>query len=98
MNVTIAASAYSDILEIGRFIARDKPARAETFVDDLFARCLGLGVMPTAFPLVPKWEKLGVRRRPHGNYLIFYRVTGDCVEILHVLHGASDYEALLFPE
>jgi len=38
-----------------------------------------------------------VRRRPHGNYLIFYRVGAEQVEILHVLHGARDYEPILFP-
>ncbi len=97
MNVSISDSAYADILDIGRFIARDKPGRAATFIDELFARCLGLGGLPTAFPLVPKWEKLGVRRRPYGNYLIFYRINAETVEILHVLHGAADYEAILFP-
>lgn len=40
----------------------------------------------------------GVRRRPHGNYLIFYRVTPESVEVLHILHGARDYEAVLFPD
>jgi toxin ParE1/3/4 len=29
--------------------------------------------------------------------LIFYRVLNDTVEVLHVLHGARDYEAILFP-
>jgi plasmid stabilization system protein ParE len=32
-----------------------------------------------------------------GDYLVFYRVTGSRVEILHVLHGARDYELLLYP-
>ena len=35
---------------------------------------------------------------PHGNYLIFYRIADDTVEVLHVLHGARDYENILFPE
>jgi plasmid stabilization system protein ParE len=38
-----------------------------------------------------------VRRLPHGNYLIFYRVDESQVVIVHVLNGAQDYEALLFP-
>jgi plasmid stabilization system protein ParE len=42
-------------------------------------------------------ESHGVRRRPVGDYLIFYRVAADRVEVVHVLHGARDYEALLFP-
>jgi hypothetical protein len=34
----------------------------------------------------------------HGHYLIFYRITTDAVEIIHVLHGARDFESVLFPE
>lgn len=37
-------------------------------------------------------------RRPFGNFLIFYRIVADRIEVVHVLHGARDYEPLLFPE
>jgi plasmid stabilization system protein ParE len=30
--------------------------------------------------------------------LIFYRLSGNRIEVLHVLHGARDYEAVLFPK
>lgn len=39
-----------------------------------------------------------VRKLVHGNYLIFFRIVETNVEILHVLHGARDYQALLFPD
>jgi toxin ParE1/3/4 len=48
--------------------------------------------------VVPRYEHLGIRRRPFGNYLIFYRVGADAIEVVHILHGARDYEPLLFPE
>ena len=35
---------------------------------------------------------------PFRDYLIFYRVTAEAVEILRVLHGARDIDRLLFPE
>jgi toxin ParE1/3/4 len=34
----------------------------------------------------------------HGRYLIFFRVGDDRITILHVLNGAMDVEAILFPE
>lgn len=34
----------------------------------------------------------------HHHYLIFYRIQADTVQVLHVLHGAMDYERILFPE
>ena len=98
MKVVVTEAAFADLLDIGRSIRRDNPARAETFVAELFDRCQRLGAMPQAYPLLPDWEAKGIRRRPYGDYLIFYRITGEAVEVLHVLHGARDYEAILFPE
>jgi toxin ParE1/3/4 len=54
--------------------------------------------MRRGYPLVPRHGHLGIRRRPFGNYLIFYRVGANAIEVVHVLHGARDYERLLFPE
>ena len=44
-----------------------------------------------------RYAASGVRRRVHGNYLIVYRVQDRRV-VLHILHGARDYAAVLFPE
>ena len=98
MKVVVTEAAFADLLRIGREIQQDNPARAETFVAELYDRCQRLGMMPRAFPLLPNWEDRGVRRRVHGNYLIFYQVAADAVEVLHILHGAMDYEPVLFPE
>jgi toxin ParE1/3/4 len=54
--------------------------------------------MPRAFPPMPRYERHGIHRRPVGNYLIFYRIEAERVVIVYVLHGARDYESLLFPE
>jgi plasmid stabilization system protein ParE len=53
--------------------------------------------MPRRFPLVPGHESKGIRRRVFGNYLIFYRIREEIVEIIHILNGARDYEPILFP-
>jgi plasmid stabilization system protein ParE len=34
----------------------------------------------------------------HGGHLIFYRVREESVDVIHIVHGATDYESLLFPE
>jgi toxin ParE1/3/4 len=33
----------------------------------------------------------------YRDYLIFYRVHEELIEIIHILQGAQDYETLLFP-
>jgi len=98
MKVVITEAAYADLFRIGSEIKKDSPARAESFVSELHDRCRKLGSMPRAFPLLPDWEDRAVRRRVHGNYLIFYQIGAEAVEVLRILHGAMDYERILFPE
>ena len=98
MIVHVSAEAERDLERIADHIARDNPARALGFLGELRAKCLDLADFPERFPLVPRYEKHGVRHRVHGNYLIFYRAQADEVTVLHVLHGAMDYGPLLFPE
>ena len=68
-----------------------------SFLQELRSKCLGLADMSERFPLVPRYEATGVRRRGHGDYLIFYRVEAEKVIILHILHGARNYNTILFP-
>jgi len=98
MIVVLTETAMADLVAIGRHIATDNPQRAKTFVAELKSRCHELGTMPKAFALVARHEHSGVRRRPYKNYLIFYRIAADLVEVLHVLHGAQDYETILFSD
>jgi plasmid stabilization system protein ParE len=98
MKVVVSDAAYRDLLDIGRAIAKDSPRRAISFIDELHERCRGLSTMSRAFPLLPGWEDRGVRRRPFGDYLIFYRISSREVQVLRILHGARDYERILFPD
>lgn len=96
MIVYLTAEAESDLETIGDYIARDNPGRAISFVRELRAKCLNLAALPRGFPLVERYEKHGVRRRVHENYVIFYRLDVEKVIVIHVLHGARDYERILF--
>lgn len=95
--------AFTDVAEqeleaIGDYIALESPARAMSFVQELRKDCARLTALPKRHPLLPRYRRSGIRRRVYGRYLIFYRVEEDIVQIIHILHGAMDYEAILFPE
>lgn len=92
MNVQITTEAEDDLERIGDYIAQDNPRRALSFIAKLRDKCIGLAEMYEAFPLVPRY---GLRRRVHGNYVIFYKVETDRIVVIHVLHGAMDYPAIL---
>jgi len=96
MKVVITAAAKADLLAIRRYIEADNPSRALSFVEELLDRCLALADTPRAYPLVPRYERYGIRRCVHGDYLIFYRLQPEQIEVIHVLQGARDIEALLF--
>jgi len=98
VRVLFAEPAESDLEDIGDWIAVNNPLRAATFVSELRQACLQIGPRPTAYPFVEHRKNDGLRRRVYGNYLIFYRVKEDAVEIVHVLHGARDYAAIIFPD
>jgi toxin ParE1/3/4 len=97
MIVRLSAEAEYDLEVIGDYIARDNPARALSFLQEMRSKCLGLSDMPEQFPLVPRYEATGVRRRGYGDYLIFCRVEAQKVIVLHILHGAQNYNTILFP-
>ena len=98
MKVAFTDAAEIDLETIGDYIALSNPFRAVSFVRELRTRCFDLSDMPHAFALLPQFESTGIRRRVHGSYLIFYRIGGDAVEILRILHSATEYERTLFPE
>lgn len=98
MKVEFTGPAVLDLEAIADWIARDNPIRAYSFVEELRSACMGLGLRPFAYPFVEHHRTDGIRRRVHGNYLIFYRVEEGKVEILHILHGARDYERIIFAD
>ena len=97
MIVHISAEAEHDLEAIGDHIAQDNPRRAITFILELRSKCLDLADLSESFPLVPRYEVHGVRRRMHESYLIFYRVEPERLVVIHVLHGSRDYLPILFP-
>ena len=98
MKVILAKQALADLADIADWISQDNPQRARTFAAELRAACKGLARYPRRFQRVGRYSGREVRRRVQGNYLIFYEVGQTEVRIIRVVHGARDYEPLLFPD
>ena len=98
MKVVFTAAAEGDLESIGDWIAQDSPARAVSFVAELREVCKFIAIAPLAHPLLRRFEKAGIRRKPHGDYVILYRVAKGLTQVIHVVHGARDYEQLLTDE
>ena len=98
MNVAFSKSSLDDLTEIGEHIARSDPRRADAFTAELVIAAEAIAKMPQGFPLVPRDEKRELRRKRYRRYLIFYIARQEVVEIVRILHGARDYERVLFPD
>jgi toxin ParE1/3/4 len=88
--------ARGDLLDITRYIARENPQRARSFVVELRQQCV----------LLSKQPGLGVSRAdladdlrmlPFGRYLIFFSATEQGILVERVLHSARNL-ALMFDD
>jgi toxin ParE1/3/4 len=85
--------AVEDLDGIWLYIARDNPAAADSFIDQLTERFDALCQNPLLGPACPELTQ-DLRRFPVFNYVIFYSVEDDALIIERVLHGARDTEGL----
>jgi toxin ParE1/3/4 len=97
MRVVLSELAASDLESIGDRISQRDPARALSFITELQGRCLQIAEFPHAGPPRPQWGD-GVRIVVHRSYLVVYRVREDNVQVLRVIHGARDLDALFLAE
>jgi toxin ParE1/3/4 len=89
-----------DLIEQATYIAEDNLDASNRFLMAAEDTFIFLGTMPTIGRLSGfNHSRLAdVRQyviKGFKSFLIFYRVTDDGVDILRVLHGARDLEALL---
>jgi toxin ParE1/3/4 len=72
---------------ISAYIAKDNPARAQTFTQELRKKVDIL----TSQQIGTAWKVFGTKQYVlHPNYIAIYRVKGDEVQILTILHSAQE--------
>lgn len=85
--------AETDLDEIWWYIAQDNPDNADRFLDRIEKRCGELAQFPgmgtSREELMPTLRSLAV-----GNYLIFYLPVKDGIDVVRVLSGMRDIDAL----
>ena len=91
MKFRVAAAAKQDFKDIADYIARDDPARAQSFIVEIYQKIHVIAERPFSFQARDEWHQ-GLRSALHQNYHIVFRVEDDVIEIARVLHGARDIE------
>jgi len=96
-KVRIYPTAKRDLLEIIDYLNTLSPEAALRYYDLLTEEIASLSTMPERCPR-PKDLALaakGYRYLVVKNYLVFYVVSGDTVQIRRILYGRRDYLSLL---
>lgn len=95
MRVRFSRLASQDLLDIALFIAADNPTRAQSFTDELQAACTALADHPARYAVIPRFLPRQLRRRPYGNYAIFYEADPREIRIVRIIAAAMDLERAL---
>ena len=89
----VADRARADLDDIWIYIAQDNPEAADKYLRTIVSRFPTLAAMPLIgrerHELSP-----GLRSFVVGHHVIFYRLSGNDVEIIRVLDGARDLPPL----
>jgi toxin ParE1/3/4 len=99
-QVIVRNRATQDIRQQANYILvngnRESAEKFLEFVEYTFAQ---LAISPNMGKLVPSLPNMGTIRqwriKNFNDYLIFYKVQEERVEVLRILHGARDLEDLL---
>ena len=92
-RVTRRPLAADDIAEVWDYIAEDNLDAADRWIDRLDEQ---FGLLATQ-PLMGRARpELGpeLRSYPFGRYMIFYAPLADGIDVIRVLHGARDIDAV----
>ena len=90
MRIRWSPQALRDVDEAAAYIARERPAAAETWLTGVFAAVRRLERFPESGRNLDLPQLPGRRELLHGGYRIIYRIAGGIVEIVAVIHGRRE--------
>lgn len=89
--------AEEDLIDIFDYIKEDNPSAASDFVERIDGTITKLETFPLlgSIPKDNRLRRTGYRILVVENYLVFYVVVDEIVEIRRIIHGSRKYSFLL---
>jgi toxin ParE1/3/4 len=87
MKLRWTKRARGDLIEIGRYIARDKPEAARRWVERLRQCACAAAKQPRVGRRVPEVDREDLREVLVGNYRIVYEIHRAEIRVLTVFEG-----------
>jgi addiction module RelE/StbE family toxin len=102
MKLRVAPTALNDLKDIETYIISEyeNPSAAKRIVKKIISAYLKLPFSPyIGVSLSSKYDiDVSVRFIISGNYLVFYEINDDYIEIKRIIHSKRDYIKILFPD
>jgi toxin ParE1/3/4 len=90
MKIVWTEPAIEDLHELHAYIARDSEMYASGFVERIILAAEQLIDHPKVGRMVPETNDENIRELLFQRYRLIYRIKGDDIEMLSVIHGARD--------
>jgi len=90
MKVIWTDPAIEDLRALRDYIGRDSDFYAADMVEQMVLSVEKLLQFPRMGRVVPETQDESIRELLHQNYRIIYRITGERIEILTIIHGSRD--------
>jgi toxin ParE1/3/4 len=95
--VTWSDHAKSDLRHIHDFIATDSRHYAKKVTQDIVDKTLRLLELPRIGKVVPEIDDENIRELHMYSYRILYKITGDQIYVLAVVHKRQDFQPEKLP-
>jgi toxin ParE1/3/4 len=97
LKINYLSTAERDLVEIFKYILKDKPSAAASLLEEIDRSISKLSQNPElgVVPNDDRLKNLGYRILIIRKYLVFYVVKKKYIQIRRVLHGARQYSYLL---
>ena len=82
--------AIQDLRDLRDYIAADSDFHAADFIASIITRAERLTTFPMIGRVVPEAQGEDIREILYRSYRIIYRIVGERVDVLAVVHGSRD--------
>lgn len=87
MRLEWSPVALARVEEIASFLAQDRPAAAEEWVEEVFAAVQRLERFPESGRVVPEVRCAPIREVIHGAFRVIYQIEPPRIAVLTVRHS-----------
>ncbi|MDF1762280.1 MAG: type II toxin-antitoxin system RelE/ParE family toxin [Oleibacter sp.] len=89
LRLVKAPKAEADLIDIWLYVAEDQPINADRLLDRLNDAALLIAATPLMGGDRPHLSK-DIKSFPFENYILFYRIKPDVLELVRVLSASRD--------